>query len=142
MTTEATATKATNFESALTEQRWVRSKDGIIAGVCKGLGQRFNIDPWLLRAIWIGAALFFGTGILLYLMLAATLPREDQLEAAQKKRLLGVCARLSRSSGVDVGALRAMSVLLAFCSFGATLVGYFALYFVVPEHQSQKQLTA
>lgn len=129
------------FETALTEQRWVRSKEGIIAGVCSGLGQRFNMDPWLLRALWLGGTLFFGTGILLYLILAATLPREDRLGQAQRQRVMGVCARLSRSSGIDVGALRAMTVLLTLASFGATLVGYVVLYFVVPNDQ-QKQLTS
>lgn len=134
---------AVTLETALTEQRWVRSKNGLVAGVCDGLGRRFNIDPWILRGLWLVAALMFGTGVFLYVILAATLPREDYLERAKEKRLLGVCARMSRQSGVDVGAIRAMAVLLAFASFGATLVGYFVLHFVMPHAaETPKHLTA
>jgi phage shock protein C len=131
------------IESALTEQRWVRSKSGIVAGVCDGLGRRFNIDPWIVRALWLAAALVFGTGVLLYLILWATLPREDQLAEAKNKRLLGVCARMSRASGVDIGAVRALTVILAFASFGATIIGYVVLHFVMPDVAvTQKHLTA
>lgn len=121
-----------------TSNRWVRSQNGLIAGVCEGVARRFRIDPWLVRILWLVSVLALGTGVLLYVVLAFSLPREDRLATAHDKRVLGVCSRLSRASGIDVGLVRAGSVLLALGSFGATLVGYVVLYFVVPDHGSDR----
>ena len=38
---------------------------GIIAGVCAGLGDHFEIDHWVMRLIFIGAVLFTGPYALL-----------------------------------------------------------------------------
>ncbi len=39
-----------------------------IAGVCGGLGEYFNIDPMLLRVIFIVLLLFGGGGLIIYLL--------------------------------------------------------------------------
>lgn len=109
---------------------WTRSTDGILAGVCHGLAKRFGVDPWLIRILWLVTILAYGTGFLLYVVLAFCLPREDRVHAAYDKRVLGVCSRLSRATGIDVGLVRATTVLLAFASFGATLLAYVGMYFL------------
>ncbi|MCE7864990.1 MAG: PspC domain-containing protein [Bacteroidetes bacterium CHB5] len=43
-------------------------------GVCSGLANYFNLDPTVMRIIFIVAFLFFGTGLLLYLILALVMP--------------------------------------------------------------------
>src|SRR5688500_8008161 len=113
--------------------RWVRSRDGYLAGVCEGLGRRFGIEPWLVRGAWLVSILAFGTGLLLYVIMALCLPREDELDEAYRKKLLGVCYRLSLSTGLEVGLVRALAVVLAFASLGATVVAYLVLYFVMPD---------
>jgi len=46
-----------------------------IAGICGGLGKFFNIDPTIVRVIWIIGTLFsMGFGIILYLILWAVIP--------------------------------------------------------------------
>ena len=120
---------------SLSQMQWVRSKDGVFAGVCAGLAKQFDIEPWLVRAAWLVAVLFFGTGILFYLILAFALPREDQLHEAHEKRFLGVCARISRKTGLDIGLVRTLAVVLGVFSFGATIVGYIVLYFVLPAEE-------
>ena len=40
------------------------SYNGIIGGVCEGLGEYFNIDPILFRLIFISLFFLFGGGIL------------------------------------------------------------------------------
>lgn len=118
---------------SLTQKQWVRSQDGMVAGVCEGLGREFGIEPWLLRAALLLSVLAFGTGILFYLILWWALPRNDRLAEAYDKRFLGVCAKMARKSGLDIGLVRALTVMLAVFSLGSTLVGYFVLYFVMPE---------
>ena len=114
--------------------RWVRSTDGILAGVCEGLGKRFGIDPWLLRLGWLVSVFALGTGLVLYFILAFCLPREDQISKAFNKTFLGVCARIAASTGMDVGLVRSIAVMLGIASLGATFIGYIILHFVVPDN--------
>jgi phage shock protein PspC (stress-responsive transcriptional regulator) len=51
-------------------------RDKKIFGVCGGLGEYFGIDPTIVRAIFLFAAVAFGTGILLYIILAIVMPDE------------------------------------------------------------------
>ncbi len=115
------------------EYKWVRNCDGLVAGVCEGLGKRFGMDPWLVRVLWLVSIMAFGTGLLAYIILAFTLPREDRMAEAHQKKVLGVSSRLARATGMEIGLVRALTVTAALMSFGATLVGYVVLYFVIPE---------
>lgn len=117
---------------SLARMQWLRSKDGIFGGVCSGLSQQLGVNPWIMRAGWLLTVLFYGTGILFYLILVFALPREDRLPEARQKRFLGVCARISRKTGIDIGLVRALTVLLGLLSLGSTMVGYVVLYFVLP----------
>ena len=44
------------------------TKDGILFGVCAGLADYFKIDPAFIRIIWILTIIFYGTGLLAYLL--------------------------------------------------------------------------
>lgn len=115
------------------ESQWFRATDGLVAGVCQGVGRRLGVDPWLIRAAWLVSVLALGTGLLLYVVLAFCLPREDRLATAYDKRLLGVASRIARATGFEVGLVRTGVVLLGLASFGATVVGYFVLHFLIPD---------
>lgn len=58
------------------QKRLVR-KDKKILGVCGGLGDYFSIDPTLIRVLFLIALLGFGSGLLLYLILAVIMPEEN-----------------------------------------------------------------
>jgi phage shock protein PspC (stress-responsive transcriptional regulator) len=45
-----------------------------IAGVCGGLAEYFDLDPTLVRIVWLLLVLFAGTGVLAYLILWIALP--------------------------------------------------------------------
>lgn len=45
-----------------------------IFGVCSGLANYFDVDPTIMRVLFIVAVLGFGTGILIYLILAVVMP--------------------------------------------------------------------
>jgi phage shock protein C len=58
-------------------KRLYRSKrDRLIAGVCGGLGHYFNIDPVIVRALFIGLAFIFGSTIIVYLVLWVITPEK------------------------------------------------------------------
>src|SRR5438093_1168850 len=58
--------------------RLTRSSDGVLAGICAGLGRRFGVSPNVLRLLWLLSVLLLGTGVLLYAVLRWVVPREAQ----------------------------------------------------------------
>jgi len=43
-------------------------KQKILGGVCGGVAEYLETDPTLIRLVWVVACLFWGLGILLYLI--------------------------------------------------------------------------
>ena len=50
--------------------------DRKLAGVCGGVAEYFNIDPTVVRVVWALLAFFYGTSILLYLIMAFVVPEK------------------------------------------------------------------
>ena len=49
----------------------------MICGVCGGIGKYFNVDPTLVRLIWVLAAFAgAGSGLLVYIIAAIIIPEE------------------------------------------------------------------
>ncbi len=59
-------------------KRLYKSREKKICGVCGGVAEYFGIDPAVVRVIWAITSLFWGTGILIYFILALVL--EDYKE--------------------------------------------------------------
>lgn len=58
-------------------RRLYRSRtDKVMGGVCGGLGEYFNIDPTLLRVVFVVLALVNGLGIIAYLAMWLVFPRQ------------------------------------------------------------------
>lgn len=53
------------------------SNDRVIAGVCGGFGEYFNIDPVVVRIIWVLASFWGGIGFVAYLICALIIPEDD-----------------------------------------------------------------
>ena len=51
-------------------------RDKKIAGVCAGLAKYFNIDPTLVRVLWIISVCALGTGVLAYAVCWFVMPEE------------------------------------------------------------------
>lgn len=51
-----------------------------IAGVCAGLGEYFNVDPTLIRIVFLFVSVFWGFGIMVYLVCWMAMPvkKEDR----------------------------------------------------------------
>jgi phage shock protein C len=67
----------------MTEQnikRLYRSKrDRILGGVCAGLGNYLNIDPVLIRVVWVIGFFAAGIGFLAYLIAWIIIPEDPTL---------------------------------------------------------------
>ncbi len=53
--------------------------DKKIAGICGGLGEYFNIDSTLIRAVWLILLLCAGTGLLAYLICWIVIPEKSAI---------------------------------------------------------------
>ena len=51
-----------------------KSKDRKLWGVCGGIAEYFDMDPTLVRIIWLLVVLCGGTGILAYIIAALLMP--------------------------------------------------------------------
>ena len=64
------------------EKRLYRSsKDRMLFGVCGGLGKYFNIDPVIVRVIFVITIFFGGLGIIEYIIMAIVVPNENSKAA-------------------------------------------------------------
>ena len=60
------------------QKKLVRSKKNrMIGGVCGGIAEYLGVDPTIVRLIWAFAAVFWGTGIILYLLAWVIIPEEE-----------------------------------------------------------------
>lgn len=115
------------------------SANGMIAGVCAGLAKYFKVDVYILRFIWIILALFFGSGIFIYLAAILIIPKEPHLnneiemvDPGREKKLslknedkivAGVCAGIADFYDIDVSIIRFLFIILTFI-YGIGLIIY------------------
>jgi len=60
-------------------EKLYRSKDDcVIAGICGGLGKILDVDSNIIRILWVLFSLFYGVGIILYILAWVFLPTEDE----------------------------------------------------------------
>lgn len=57
-----------------TKKLYRSETDKMIAGVCGGIGEYFNVDSTIIRLVWAVLACS-GTGILAYIIAAIVIPR-------------------------------------------------------------------
>ena len=62
------------------EKKLYRSNSSkLVAGVCGGIGEYLNVDPTLVRLIWVLFCCLGGSGFLAYLVAAVLIPEEPQI---------------------------------------------------------------
>ena len=59
------------------KKRLTRSNNKMIGGVCDGLAENLDIDPTIVRIVWVLMVLFAGFGILLYIILWLIMPKQQ-----------------------------------------------------------------
>ncbi len=59
-------------------KRIYKIRNGVLWGVCGGIGEYLNIDPVVLRIIWALLG-FTGFGIVAYVVAALLMPYQDEI---------------------------------------------------------------
>jgi phage shock protein PspC (stress-responsive transcriptional regulator) len=67
------ATPASTY-TAPTKRLMRSSRDKKLGGVCAGLAEYFDLDPTIVRIVWLLAVFLGGTGVLAYIILWIVLP--------------------------------------------------------------------
>lgn len=64
-----------------TSRRLTRGHDKKIAGVCSGFAEWFDMDPTIVRVLFVLFVLLFGTGFLFYLACVVIMPACDDFQS-------------------------------------------------------------
>jgi phage shock protein PspC (stress-responsive transcriptional regulator) len=80
-----------------------RSDHKMVAGVCAGLGDHFEVDPVLFRVAFVVLALIGGAGLLLYALLWILLPTDTGPGTMQRPGAAQRAVSRSRRTGVWLG---------------------------------------
>lgn len=60
------------------QKKLYRMDEGkMIAGVCGGIAEYFDIDPTVVRLAWVLLSLFVGCGILAYIIALIIMPKKS-----------------------------------------------------------------
>jgi phage shock protein C len=71
--------KSRRLHAVREPKRLYRStKDRILGGVCGGIAEYFNVDPTIVRILWIFFTLLWGAGLLLYIILWIIMPKKPE----------------------------------------------------------------
>lgn len=60
-------------------KRLFKSRNKMIAGVCAGIAEYFNIDPTLVRLGWVLFCALGGSGVLAYIICAIVIPNYPEV---------------------------------------------------------------
>lgn len=50
-----------------------------LCGVCGGIAEYFDVDPTLIRLLWVFLICFVGTGIFAYIIAAIIMPKKSEI---------------------------------------------------------------
>jgi phage shock protein PspC (stress-responsive transcriptional regulator) len=102
------------LDRSVIQTEWTRTERGkMIAGVCAGLAEQFDISVTVIRLAFVLASLFSaGTGILVYVILWIVMPVDEDRDAAlwpsdvQRTDLVADSLREPREPGLRETDLR------------------------------------
>ncbi|MFM7720648.1 MAG: PspC domain-containing protein [Sediminibacterium sp.] len=110
---------AQNTDGQTYQKRLYRDEQNkVLGGVCAGIANYLNLDPIIIRILWI---LLFGISFFAYLLLWIAVPSTSVKEVGgirkrlfrdlNKKVIGGVCAGMSKYFGVQVSIIRVLFLL-------------------------------
>src|SRR3972149_8252000 len=105
--------------------------DRIIAGVCGGLADYFEVDPTLIRLILILLVVFGGSGVFLYILLWLFIPTQSKVSSYSEETIKENAQEIGKRAQLLAGEIRTentrmwtgvillvLGVLFLFQSFG------------------------
>ena len=61
----------------MADKKLRKSKDKKLCGVCGGIAEYFDMDPTVVRVIWLVLVLCGGTGLLAFIIAALLIPKAE-----------------------------------------------------------------
>jgi len=61
-----------------TKRLYRSGKERILGGICGGIAEYFNVDPVIVRLLWVFFGLAYGAGLLAYLIAWIIIPRNPK----------------------------------------------------------------
>lgn len=117
--TDAPDPTATSEAEVPSPRRLRRSmNDKVVAGVARGLGNRFDIDANIFRVIFVVLACFWGLGVAIYLAMWVFVPRAEGEEPTTSRRLRPPTSTSRRLSVALVAGVVVALVMLALLATG------------------------
>lgn len=118
--------------------------DRKLGGVCAGIAEYFEVDPTIIRILFVLALFPGGLGLVAYLVAWILIPLGPEgapgsapawagrrlQRSARDKKIGGVCAGVADYLGIDPTIVRV--VWLCFALAGVGLFAYLVLWFILP----------
>lgn len=82
----------------------------VLAGVAGGLGEYFQIDPTIIRLIFVLLAVFGGGGVLVYIILWILIPSENNTEKNSEETIKNNAEELKSRAETFARGFKGMSV--------------------------------
>lgn len=113
--------------------------DKILGGVCSGLAAYLNIDPAVVRILFVLFSFGGGLGVLLYIILWIAVPAASVANYVKKrlyrdpddKMIAGVCSGLANYFHIGVGWVRVIFLLPIILGIVSNMFGHWAFPFTV-----------
>lgn len=74
------------MESQKVKRLYRSETDKVVAGVCAGIAQYINVDPVVIRVVWLASVLLAGTGLLLYVVCWIVIPTESVVKQTMSQQ--------------------------------------------------------
>ena len=115
-----------------------------IAGICAGFGEYFDLDPSIIRIVWLATVLLGGTGVLIYLICWLVIPLNTEqhivttfhplTRSKNNKIIAGVCGGLGEYFQIDPVIFR-LAFIVAVLALGMGILLYIILWIAVPSEK-------
>ncbi len=123
---KSSAAGSQNTETTANRRLYRDENNKVLGGVCAGLANYFGADIMIIRIVFVLVALFFGTGLLAYIILWIAVPstasteiggvRKKLFRDPDNKIIAGVCSGIGNYFGITPWVPRIL-FLLPFLSF-------------------------
>ena len=61
-------------------KKLTKSPNKMLLGICAGIAEYFDIDPTIVRLLWVLFCLMGGSGIIGYIIAAVIIPNENEVK--------------------------------------------------------------
>ncbi len=124
--------KSEYFQQDKYRKLYANKNDKIIGGVCGGIAQYLKIDPVFVRIAFAIGTIIWGIGLLIYLILWAWLPVQNDapVDYVQKrlyrdvvnKKITGVCAGIANYFNMSANTVRLIALIpIIFSLIGSSM---------------------